>query len=73
MTRAAIERRRTMRQWRSRRDDDEPLQPGRFRKGRRPTGCPRRCVFCRAIKLYPTRQILQSDLSLQEWHTEGGK
>jgi len=70
MTRAAIERRRTIREWKSRREDDEFFPPGYFRKGRRAMGCHRWCSSCRDKKLKPTRKLLRSDLAVREWLRE---
>jgi hypothetical protein len=67
MRRASLDRQRTIREWRSRLEMDDALEPGRFRKGRTARGCPRRCTHCRAKKLEPTLQTVRSDLSFREW------
>ena len=67
MRRAAIERHRTLSEWRQRNELDEGLSPGCFRKGRTARGCPRRCAHCQARRQQPTRQGLRSRLTFSEW------
>jgi hypothetical protein len=67
MRRASIERPRTEREWKSRQSLDEALEPGRFRKGRTASGCPRKCGHCRAIKDRPKLRTILADLKLREW------
>jgi hypothetical protein len=66
MRRAAIERLRTIREWRQRPPMDAALEPSRFRKGRTALGCPRRCEHCRALQSEPSRQERRARLSHRE-------
>ena len=84
MFRASVERRRTLRVWRSHlffvHNNAPPdctceFQPGRFRKGERIAGCgSTRCYLCHAGKLTkrPTPQQFRSDLSYREWRLNLG-
>jgi len=62
MKRAALERSRTLREWRRRLPMDADLEPGRFRKRRTVHGCPGRCSHCRALKTTPARQQRVADI-----------
>jgi hypothetical protein len=72
MKRAAIERPRTVSEWKARHAEDELLEPGHFRKGQTAKGCPRRCYHCRAKKLRPPRKQVKADLVFREWLGESG-
>ncbi len=67
MRRASFERQWALRQWKQRLELDEHREVGRFRKGRRPRGCPRVCVYCRTRKEMPDRQEIAAELALAEW------
>jgi hypothetical protein len=62
MKRAALDRPRVLSQWRRRHPGDAHLSPGYFRKRRRPDGCPRFCIYCRARKSIPNRQSRRAAL-----------
>ncbi len=66
MRRASLERSRTMREWQARSDLDFSLEAGHYRKGRRASGCPRVCVYCRTKKLTPSRQELRAQIAFDE-------
>jgi hypothetical protein len=72
MKRAAIERPRTVCEWKVRQFEDEFFEPGYFRKGRTARGCPRWCYHCRAKKRKPPRKLVEADWTFHEWLEEIG-
>jgi hypothetical protein len=67
MIRAILDRRRTLREWLRRHEEDAALRPGYFRKGRRAKGCNRVCAACRAMKGKPRRREFHTLLAVSEW------
>jgi radical SAM superfamily enzyme YgiQ (UPF0313 family) len=66
MQRAALERQRTLNEWRRRLKIDADLPPGRFRKGRTARGCPHRCAHCAALREKPSRRYQLAQIAWRE-------